>query len=278
MWCRNAARGCLPPVVVYKAQNIFESWVKRGHKDTVYQCTKSGWFDSNTFEQWFMEVILEYVQKNPGRYVLSGDNLASHFNVEVVRVADENDIHFVMLPPNATHILQPLDVAVFSLLKQSWRVILDEWKRDVRAEGAFDKQFFPSLLKRLINSQESFMQKNLQSGFGACGIHPLQHSEPLSRLPSMTLLNVSESNSSLNETLIGLLKNNCGRRGKEIAQPGEILSSAKFDCSSTPETSGAKRSKHTHNEEIWTFCICNEEWKGEDDDGNCWIVCDMCDK
>ena len=94
-----------------------------------------------------MEVVLEYVQKNPGQYVLFGNNLASHFNVDVVRVAEENDIHFVMLPPNATHILQPLDVAVFSSLKQSWRVILDEWKREVRTEGTFDKQFFPSLLK-----------------------------------------------------------------------------------------------------------------------------------
>ena len=127
MWCGNAAGDYLPPMVGYKAQNI--------HKDTVYQCTKSGWFDSNTFEQWFMEVILEYVQKNPGWYVLFGDNLASHFNVDLVRVAEENDIHFVMLPPNATHILQPLDVAVFSSLKQSWRVILDEWKKGLRAHS-----------------------------------------------------------------------------------------------------------------------------------------------
>ena len=153
----------------------------------------------------------------------------------------------------------------------------EKFKR--RTEGAFDKQFFPSLLKRLINSQKSFMQKNLQSGFRACGIHPLQRSEPLSRLPNTTSLNVSESNSSLNEPIIGLLKNIRGcwekkrRRGKMIAQPGENLSSAKFDCSSMPV-----RSKRTHNEEIWTFCSCNEEWKGEDDDGNRWIVCDMCDK
>ena len=149
--------------------------------------------------------------------VLFGGNLASHFNVDVVRVAEENDIYFVILPPNATHILQPLDVAVFSSLKQSWRLILDEWKREVRTEGAFNRQFFPSLLKRLINPQESFMQKNLQSGFRAYGIHPLQCSEPLLRLPSTTSLNVSESNSSLNKTLIGLLKNNrgCGEKKRQ---------------------------------------------------------------
>ena len=92
MWCGNAAGDCLPPMVVYKAQvlqSIYESWVKGGHKGIVYQCTKSGCFDSNTFEQWFMEDVLEYVQKNPGRYVLFGGKLASHFNVDVVRVAEK---------------------------------------------------------------------------------------------------------------------------------------------------------------------------------------------
>ena len=137
-WCGNTVGDCLPTMVIYKAQNIHESWVKGGHKSTVYECTKSGWFKLNTFEKWFTEIVLEYVWKLPGWYILFSDNLAPHFNVGVARVAVENDIHFVMLPPNATHILQPLDLAVFPSLKQSWRVILDEWKREVRTEGAFN--------------------------------------------------------------------------------------------------------------------------------------------
>ena len=58
-----------------------------------------------------------------------------------------------MLPPNATHLLQPLNVCVFSLMKELWRKILQEWRREVRTKGSFNKQFFPSLLKRLVNSQ-----------------------------------------------------------------------------------------------------------------------------
>ena len=80
-----------------------------------------------------------------------------------------------MLPPNATHLLQPLNVCVFSLMKESWRKILQEWKREVRTKGSFNKQFFPSLLKRLVNSQSgsvksvfltqiiSFRQKNVDA-------------------------------------------------------------------------------------------------------------------
>ena len=76
------------------------------------------------------------------------------------------------------------------------------------------------------------MKINLQSGFRVCGICPLDPNEPLSKLPS---LDVSESNSSLNETLIDLLKKNCGfdskkqTCGKKVSKPGKVLSSTMFE-------------------------------------------------
>ena len=66
-----------------------------------------------------------------GKYVLLGDNLASHFNLKVIKIAEQN-VYFAMLPPNATHLLQPLDVCVFSSMKESWRKILQEQKREQR--------------------------------------------------------------------------------------------------------------------------------------------------
>ena len=62
-----------------------------------------------------------------------------------------------MLPSSATHLLQPLDVVIFSSLKRSWRVMLDEWKKEV----SFDKKYFPSLLERLVNTQEQTMKKKI---------------------------------------------------------------------------------------------------------------------
>ena len=151
MWCGSASGECLPPMVVYKAENLYESWVKGGLKGCVYNVTKSGWFDSACFQQWFVEIFMKTVAEKPGKYVLLGDNLASHFNLEVIKIAEQNDVYFAMLPPNATHLLQPLDVCVFSSMKESWRKILQEWKREVRTKESLNKQFFLSLLKRLVN-------------------------------------------------------------------------------------------------------------------------------
>ena len=93
-----------------------------------------------------------------------------------------------MLPPVLTHLLQALDDVAFFSLKRSWRVMIDKWKKDLQTEGLFDKKNFPSLLKCLVNTQKQNMKKKLQSGFRACGICPLDHNGPLSKLPIMILM------------------------------------------------------------------------------------------
>ena len=68
---------------------------------------------------------------NPGNYILCRDNLAPYFNTNVVK--SPNKVMFILwLPPDATHFLQFLGVAIFSSLKNRGDdllvCILDEWK------------------------------------------------------------------------------------------------------------------------------------------------------
>ena len=81
---------------------------------------------------------MKTVAEKPVKYVLLGDSLASPFNLEVIKIAEQNNVYFAMLPPNGTHLLQPLDVCVFSSMKESWREILQEWKREVRTKASFN--------------------------------------------------------------------------------------------------------------------------------------------
>ena len=134
--------------MIYKAQNCYENWMKNGPAGTKCDVTKSGWFDSRTFELWFLNVFFPHVAKVHGRKVLVGDNLASHFSPDVVKKAVENDIYFTALPPNSTHLTQPLDVAIFRSMKVVWRNVLDNWRKESR--GLIPKEVFPSLL--IINS------------------------------------------------------------------------------------------------------------------------------
>ena len=55
MFAGNAAGQYFPPFVVYKSENIYREWVRGGQANTVYECTKNGWFDLRTFEVWFFK-------------------------------------------------------------------------------------------------------------------------------------------------------------------------------------------------------------------------------
>ena len=94
----------------------------------MYSCSKSGWFDAFQFEKWFFTLALPKLKRKVGRKLLVGDNLASHLSASVIEACRLHDIEFVCFPPNATHLIQPLDVGVFAPLKNAWRAVLTEYK------------------------------------------------------------------------------------------------------------------------------------------------------
>ena len=117
MFSGTASGDLLPPYVVYKSDHLWDTWCECGPQGTRYNRTKSGWFDSTCFYDWFKTIVVPYIRKLQGPKVVIGDNLSSHFNIDIINLCSEHDIRFVMLPPNSTHIAQPLDVAFFGPLK-----------------------------------------------------------------------------------------------------------------------------------------------------------------
>ena len=53
MYCGHSVGELLPPYVVYKAEHLWSTWTIGGPKGTVYNRSKSGWFDSHTFHDWY---------------------------------------------------------------------------------------------------------------------------------------------------------------------------------------------------------------------------------
>ncbi|KAI0209227.1 hypothetical protein LSAT2_006116, partial [Lamellibrachia satsuma] len=117
MYAGTAAGHLLPPYVVYKAEHLWDTWTVGGPAGTRFNRSRSGWFDLVCFEDWFLTVVVPYVRHIGGVKVLIGDNLSSHFTKKVLQECDRYNIKFVCLSPNATHILQPLDVAFYGPLK-----------------------------------------------------------------------------------------------------------------------------------------------------------------
>ena len=183
MFCVNAAGGSVPPYVIYKAEHLWSSWFQGGPAGCRYNRTKHGWFDSSTFEDWFTSHMLPVLKNQEGPKVLIGDNLSSHINETVIKLCETNNIRFVCLPPNTTHLTQPLDVSVFSSLKNEWSKVLSHW-RDI-SEGmhyhTLPKEIFARLLNQLMEQMKPKFKDIVPSGFRKCSIFPIDCNEILKR-------------------------------------------------------------------------------------------------
>jgi len=128
VFAATAAGLMLPPYVIYRSPNgtLYLPWCEGGPEGTIYTATASGWMTMEKFNDYFHKVILEYFKTLPEEdiKIVVGDNLACHLSPFVTELCDNNNIKFIFLPENSTHLMQPLDVAVFRPMKEKWRQLL----------------------------------------------------------------------------------------------------------------------------------------------------------
>lgn len=83
--------------------------------------------------------------------------------------SQENKIELIALYPNATHIIQRLDVALFHPLKESYRKVLRQWRIDNNMIH-FNKSMFAPVLKLALEAVD--FSASIKNGFKACGLFP----------------------------------------------------------------------------------------------------------
>jgi len=235
MFCGNAEGEVIPPYVVYKAESMWTTWTENGPTGARYNRSKSGWFDALCFEDWFRSLLLPRLKKShPGKNVVIGDNLSSHINLNVLELCKQNNVCFVSLPPNSTHLTQPLDVAYFRPMKMAWRKILTDWKTKGKGRKApsLPKDEFPKLLKTLMQKLNDNGRDSLVSGFCKTGIYPLDKQQVLARLPNQAVAEGGDGLEAVSESFLEHLKEARGdgessvrrKRQKVSVTPGKSVS------------------------------------------------------
>lgn len=92
MFSGTAAGHLLPPYIVYKSKHVYDTWTENGPAGATYGSSTSGWFELESFEDWFQRILLLYSRKLAGPKLIIGDNLSSHISVEVAQQCIEHDI------------------------------------------------------------------------------------------------------------------------------------------------------------------------------------------
>jgi hypothetical protein len=126
----------------------------------------------------------------------------------VLDLCAKHNIRYIFLPENSTHIMQPLDVAVFGPMKRHWREkVLSAWKEECERKGenfaTIPKQVFPTLLKELLESKD--YGPAIRSGFETTGLYPFSMEKALSKLP--VEVEEREVESAVQRTLLNTLSN-----------------------------------------------------------------------
>lgn len=246
MFAATGGGELLPLYVVYQAKHLYPEWIERGPTGTIYNRSKNGWFDGPIFEDWFFKVALKYFRKKEGKKILIGDNLQSHLSEKVIRTCEEHNISFAFLPPNSTHICQPLDVAVFHPLKIIWRNVLTQWKKKFR--GVVPKTEFPSLLNDLIEKARPNISNNIKSGFTACGLVPVNRDRVLQKVVPRRHP-IGHDDDALQQTFDNIMRRNTAtpgipnkKRSKKIdVPPGKAICIEDLSNNPQPGPSNSKK-------------------------------------
>lgn len=166
----NAAGELAPPMIVYRYARIPQNIADLMPPFWAIGKSENGWMTQETFFEYITNVFDPWLEKNliekPVIFFLDGH--VSHLSLYLTEYCMEKKIVLVALLPNATHLLQPMDVSVFHSLKSSWKQKVAEYRMNNGGAQIAKPEFAP-VLKALLDEMEPQI---LVSGFRACGLVP----------------------------------------------------------------------------------------------------------
>ncbi|KYG40143.1 hypothetical protein M433DRAFT_78648, partial [Acidomyces richmondensis BFW] len=128
------------------------------------------------------------------------DGHGSHITANVIAHCMEHAIDLLILPPHTSHILQPLDVSVFSPLKRALATETDAASR--LDSGRIPRNEWTSMYIRA--RYQAFTSSNIVSGWKTTGLWPLSPISVLEKLPTQPALQPSEQDNTTQPTGLNL--------------------------------------------------------------------------
>lgn len=120
--CVSATGATIPPLSIFKAKHTNTAWIPaHTSRDWRFSTSNSGWTSDSHAYEWLTTVLeTETSHVDPdARRLLTMDGRGSHMTPNLIAHCMQHAIDLLILPLHCSHILQPLDVSVFSLLKRA---------------------------------------------------------------------------------------------------------------------------------------------------------------
>ena len=167
-----------PPMIIYPRKRINPIMSEQFPKEYKFSVGKSdsGWISYETLYEYMTNSFNDWLNSNNvQRPVIVWTDWHETRNNFLAKTLNEQGIILYGLPPNTTHLLQPLDVSVFFPLKRGWSKMSKEWEEENSDESItqvnFAKVFLPVYYKYVT-------PQNIRSGFSKCGLVPFNKDSP----------------------------------------------------------------------------------------------------
>jgi hypothetical protein len=169
--CINSKGWCLPPFVIVQGQYHLANWTTESGfpKDWVIKPTPNGWTNNETGLDWIkhFDKHTKGCTKDVYRMLII-DGHESHLSAEFDEYCKDNKIMTISMPAHSSHLLQPLDVALYSPLKRAYG---DKINLFIKAsvKHITKCEFFVAFMAAHLRI---FTEENIKSGFRGAGILP----------------------------------------------------------------------------------------------------------
>ena len=172
--CASAAGTYLRPMIVYPGTNFRREFITKffdNIPDGEFGHSHSGWMDQTLFLQWLSNVFEPTMTTLRIRrpVLLFIDGARVHLSLEISEFCDENNIILYVLYPNATHLMQPLDLSLMGSVKQHYREAVRTWIEEHPFE-TYDKFAFPEAFRNMWKRAGTI--ENAAKGFKVAGLYP----------------------------------------------------------------------------------------------------------
>jgi hypothetical protein len=178
----NATGWVLPPYIIFKGHVHIEAWYQDQAllQDWRIDISNNGWTTDEIGLSWLQNHFIPLTcHRTKGKYrLLIMDGHGSHLAPQFDRICSENNIIPICMPPHSSHLLQPLDIGCFSILKRAYGGLVEQRMRI--GINHIDKIDFLTAFPHA--RAETYKSTTIQNGFAASGIVPYDPDRVISQL------------------------------------------------------------------------------------------------
>jgi hypothetical protein len=167
MFAYNAAGQSIPPLFLFMGKEASEDLLDGASPGAGLQLNDSAWMTEDVFYQWLQFFTARIAPARPALLIV--DNHTSRFSSRIVDYCRAQQLEMLLLPANATHLMQPGDVAVHAPLKKFLAAEAAAWQNQHPCEQ-LTRRYYARLITNA--AQRAFSPANVVAGYAATGIYP----------------------------------------------------------------------------------------------------------